>query len=309
MSEMARESDVSAPGAAGTIHSPTAEDALAALMRALPDAARHHATDSAIYQAFAVAARQAVVASFGPDQRQPVQFGPFGPISFPYRSMGTIDTLDLFGLDELIIFAFYWANRGLYSRIADIGANIGLHTLIMSRCGFEVTSFEPDPRHVEIMQENLKRNGVPAAKIVASAVSDKAGTAEFVRVLGNTTGSHLAGAKHNPYGKLDRFGVSLVPFSDIIAGIDFAKIDAEGHEAVLVTSVQPDQWHSTDVMLEIGSEENAGLIFDYVRRTGINIFTQRNGWSLARTAADLPTSHKHGSAFITRRDAVPGMSI
>jgi FkbM family methyltransferase len=299
----------SAPAATGTIPSPAAEDILASLMRALPDAARYHARESSIYQAFAVAARQAIVALFGPGRSNPVQFGTFGPIEFPYRSMGAIDSLDLFGLDELIIFAFYWANRERYRKVADIGANIGLHSLIMARCGFEVTSFEPDPRHVEILTGNLKLNGANAVKVIASAVSDKAGTAEFVRVLGNTTGSHLAGAKHQPYGELDRFSVSLMPFSDIIDAVEFAKIDAEGHEAVLITSIRPDQWEGTDVMLEIGTEENAKLIFDYAQRSGVNVFAQKTGWSLARTAADLPTSHRQGSAFITRRNAVPGMSI
>ncbi len=33
-------------------------------------------------------------------------FGPFGALNFPYREMGAITSLQLFGLDELIIFAF-----------------------------------------------------------------------------------------------------------------------------------------------------------------------------------------------------------
>ncbi len=264
--------------------------------------------DTKLYQALELSARSALLPLFGPGQQGVVEFGSFGSIRFPYRTMGAVDSLDLFGLDELIIFAFYWANRGRYRKVADIGANIGLHSLVMSRCGFDVLSFEPDPRHIEIMQGNLAANGAKSVEVVPSAVSDKAGAAEFIRVVGNTTGSHLAGAKDNPYGELEKFPVSLVPFGEIIDKVDFAKIDAEGHEVVILTSIRPEQWDGTDVMLEIGTPENARLIFDYTQRSGVNIFTQKNGWALARTIADLPTSYKHGSAFLTRLAAMPGMA-
>ena len=59
-------------------------------------------------------------------------FGPFGEISFPYLKMGAIDSLDLFGLDEVIIFSYYYNNRHRYKKVSDIGANIGLHSLLMS---------------------------------------------------------------------------------------------------------------------------------------------------------------------------------
>ena len=70
--------------------------------------------------------------------------------------------------------------------------------------------------------------------MVQAAVSDQPGEAEFVRVLGNTTGSHLAGAKANPYGKLERFAVPLVPLADMTEWADLIKIDAEGHEANMI---------------------------------------------------------------------------
>ena len=36
-----------------------------------------------------------------------VPFAGFGDIKFPYTKMGSIDSLDLFGTDELIIFSFF----------------------------------------------------------------------------------------------------------------------------------------------------------------------------------------------------------
>jgi FkbM family methyltransferase len=287
---------------------PTAADLLADILAALPDLADSHAPGSATYRALATACRSAVVPMFGPDQSGAQPVAAFGSITFPYRRMGAVDSLDLFGLDELIIFAFYWANRGLYRRTVDIGANIGLHSLIMARCGFEVTSYEPDPIHVELLRSNLKTNGVTTVTVVPAAVSDAAGQAEFVRLLGNTTGSHLAGAKSNLYGEVERFVVPVQAAPDVIGGVDLVKIDAEGQEAAILLSTRAEHWSQTDAMLEIGSAANATAIFDHCRRLGLNLFTQKTGWRTASHLNEVPTSYREGSAFITQKRTMPGMA-
>ncbi|MFC0241620.1 FkbM family methyltransferase [Rhodopseudomonas telluris] len=289
-------------------HAPAADEVLAAIIAALPELTHHHAPGSATYQALAAAARQAVVTLFAQGGRD-VPFGPFGRISFPYHAMGAVDSLDLFGLDELILFAFYWQNRGTYQKTADIGGNIGLHSLVMARCGFAVETYEPDPEHVALLQANLRANGVTTVHVNEAAVSAQAGEAEFLRLRGNTTGSHIAGAKLDPYGEIDRFKVRLEAFARIAAAVDFAKIDAEGHEAVIITSLPAARWDSLDVMLEIGSDANAAAIFDYATQAGVRLFTQKTGWRKAESLADLPTSYKQGSAFLTRKDAMPGLSL
>src|ERR1041384_2111016 len=109
--------------------------------------------------------------------------------------MGAVDSLDLFGLDELIIFLFYWCNRGRYRRVVDIGANLGLHTIMMGRCGFQVTAFEPHPVHCEVLRRTVALNDITSVELRTAAVSTRTGEAAFVRVLGNTTGSHLLGSK------------------------------------------------------------------------------------------------------------------
>jgi FkbM family methyltransferase len=276
-------------------------------MEALPALAPMHAPNSSVYNSLASAARAAVEPLFGPGPAEKHTFGPFGPIVFPSRSMGAVDSLDLFGLDELIIFSFYWANRNNYRKAADIGANIGLHSLVLAKCGFEVRSFEPDPKHVAMLNETLASNGVDKATVISAAVSDKPGEAEFLRVLGNTTGSHLAGAKGQAYGEIDRFVVPLVPISEIIAWADLIKIDAEGHEANIILATTGPQWDGTDAMMEIGSDANANAIFDHCSGLGINIFTQKTGWARANTLKDLPTSYKEGSAFLSRKSKMPGM--
>jgi len=109
----------------------------------------------------------------------------YGKIIIPYYQMGAVSSLNLLGLDEFIIFAYYWRNKNNYRNVADIGANIGLHSIILSRCGYSVTSYEPDPIHFKILKQNLKLNEIKNAKLVNSAVSDKDGFSNFVRVIGN----------------------------------------------------------------------------------------------------------------------------
>ena len=69
-----------------------------------------------------------------------------------------IHSLKLFGLDELILGPFYNANRDSYRRFVDFSANLGLDRIVLTRCRFEVRSFEPDPVHFTQLQYNLKLN-------------------------------------------------------------------------------------------------------------------------------------------------------
>ncbi len=124
-----------------------------------------------------------------------------------------------------------------YAQVVDFGANIGLHSLILSRCGYQVRSFEPDPIHAVLLTKNLQLNNV-TTELHQAAISLKNGTTEFVRVLGNTTGSHIAGAKANPYGELERFQVKLEAAAPHLAWADLAKIDIEGHEGELITGLR-----------------------------------------------------------------------
>src|SRR3990167_659792 len=78
---------------------------------------------------------------------------PFGEIVFPLVKMVAVSSVDIFSsINELIIFAFYWVNRHRYKKVADIGANIGLHTILMSRLGWNVKAFEPDQVHLDLLR-------------------------------------------------------------------------------------------------------------------------------------------------------------
>jgi len=231
-------------------------------------------------------------------------FEPFGDLHFPYREMGAINTIHLFGLDELIIFSYYWANKSRYKNVADLGANIGLHSLIMDRCGFSINSFEPDPIHVGIFQENIANNKSVNITINQKAISDKSETVDFIRVLGNTTGSHLGGAKEDPYGELETFSVETCDINKVLLDNDFVKMDIEGQEAIAILSTKKDTWANVEMILEVGTEKNAKIIFEYLNEINVNMFSQKTGWNKVSDLADVPSSYKEGSLFLSVADVM-----
>ena len=238
----------------------------------------------------------------------------FGTVHFPLKSMGAVSSYDIFrSTHELILFSFYLANRRRYRRVVDIGGNIGLHSIIMSRLGWTVTTFEPDPVHVDLLRRNLVLNGIAIGdsaevgmvclKTAAVAQTDR--DCEFVRVLGNTTSSHLAGAKDHPYGPLERFTVKSVSAVSALAGADFVKVDAEGAERDIVEALGRHDFARMEMMLEVGGDRAATAIFDHANSIGVNIFSQLIGWRRASTPADMPKSYKDGSVFLSTCEVMP----
>ncbi|MDA9920083.1 FkbM family methyltransferase [bacterium] len=188
------------------------------------------------------------------------------------------------------------------TNVADIGANIGLHSIILSRCGYNVTSYEPDPIHFKILKQNLKLNEIKNAKLINAAVSDKDGFSIFVRVIGNSTSSHLEGSKDNAYGDLEKFEVKTIHIDSVFKDIDFIKMDVEGAEGKIILSTGSEHWATTEMLLEVGNEKNASVIFSHLKKIGINAFSQKNGWAIVKTLDDFPKSYKEGSLFISNKD-------
>ena len=282
------------------------ESTLGKMLKALPELKNFHHRHGLTYQMLDAIALDAAESIFGEGGAQEAVLGDLGSLKLPFVSMGEIKSTHLFGLDELIIFSFYLKNKNRYEKVYDIGANIGLHSIFLAMTGFDIVSYEPDPWHFKILQDNLKLNSV-FSKVEARnmAVSTDIGELEFIRVLGNTTGSHLAGAKKEPYGDLEKFKVKVDAFKDILKDADLLKIDVEGHESALITSTSREDWVGTDAIVEIGTPENAEMVFEHMQTKGVNLFSQKNSWERVVRLEDMPTSYKDGSLFISLNGLMP----
>lgn len=281
-------------------------DQLKAMLLDLPRRSDKHAPGTAIYGRWRNQAKRIAKALFSGSGKNSVSMLPIGELVFPYRVMGAVSSLNLFEIDELILFSFYWHNRQLYKNVADIGANIGLHSIMLSKCGYVVKAYEPDPKHCQVLTENLKLNRIRTVTVIGAAVSDTARrSAEFVRVLGNTTSNFLVGSKQNAYGALETIKVSTVSIRSIMKWADLIKLDAEGHEKAILLATKHADWKGTDMLLEIGGLDNAKQIFKHLRQEKVNIFTQKNNWRRAKRISDIPTSYHEGLAFVSLREAMP----
>ncbi len=281
-------------------------DILGSLVLALPSLREHHYSKSKVYRMMKQVAHREIEARFHKTDLRVEQFKPFGDLIFQYHKMGAIDSLDLFNLDELIIFSFYWTNRKRYRRVLDMGANIGLHSIILNRCGFDVFAFEPDPQHLKILRRNLILNECRNIRVCDAAVSDKNGVQEFVRVLGNTTSNHLAGSKLKPYGDLERFSVKTQAIKPLMHGADLMKIDVEGHERQILLATNADDWVDTDALVEVESKINAIRIYEhFINLKGVRLFSQKIGWQRIRMVYDMPMSYHEGTMFITCKTSMP----
>ena len=274
------------------------------LILSLPEMNGKHAPGSEFYKEIKQSVREEVEVLFSRKEGN-ILFNPFGEIQFPYRKMGNLDSLNLFDLDELIIFSFYWVNRTKYRKVLDLGANLGLHSMIMSRCGYSVSCYEPDPIHFGIIKENFSLNGIDNVEMCNAAISNQAGEMEFIRVLGNTMSSHITGAKSNPYGELEMFPVEVVAFKELLEGIDLVKMDIEGKEKDVLTNTERNDWVKMDALVEIENANNAEAVFIHFNKIGINLFSQKINWKRVKTIEEMPTSYHEGTLFISSKEMMP----
>lgn len=221
-------------------------------------------------------------------------------LHIPFTVMGNTNSEVLMNEPwEREIFAFYERSSDRYSNVADIGANIGIHSILMAQQGWNVRAYEPDPVHVVHLTENVRSHGA-AVDIINAAVAKQYGNAEFIRVLGNTTANHIAGARSH-YGPIERVRVRTVACKPVLEWADFVKMDVEGSEADIICETNRDNWNTLEMVLEIGSAHNAQRIFEHMESLCVPIWSERIGWKRARSVSDLPKRYLEGSAFIGHR--------
>jgi FkbM family methyltransferase len=225
-------------------------------------------------------------------------FGHFGPLNLPYHKMGNIDSLDLFGPTELMIFALYWHNRKRWRHALDIGANIGLHSILMAKLGWGVLAFEPDPEHFRVLAANLMNNEVTdRVRPHPKAVHTTKGMFKFIRVLNNLTGNHIAGYKQS-YGPREEITVETEDCRVLWPRADFVKIDCEGNEAELVKTLTAHDMSHLDMVMEIRNLEAAQQIFYHFKDLGVPMWSQKIDWNRVTEVDQMPRVNREGSLFV-----------
>ncbi len=113
----------------------------------------------------------------------------------------------------------------------DIGANIGMYSLIANKSNSKIRSFafEPTPDNIALIKRNVKLNNAKKVSVIESAVSNKVGTADIS--LG-PTGSGTNSLSINYGGEM--IHVATITVDSFCkknkTTPDLMKVDVEGHE-------------------------------------------------------------------------------
>lgn len=124
--------------------------------------------------------------------------------------------------------------------IIDVGANIGLHSIIWGKLmpGCKIYAFEPSPDTSEVLERNIRRNFLSGnIVLIPKAVSDREGTATFYQCddnayssLKDTKRKSIINTVQVPVTTVDRFIEEQG-----IKNISLIKIDVEGFEKEVVS--------------------------------------------------------------------------
>jgi len=142
----------------------------------------------------------------------------------------------------------------------DVGANIGLVTLLVADKIGHAILFEPSPLSAKLAQQNLEMNTL-VYEIVPVALSDEVGTVEFEDAGASSVSRTVEGFKTSlptisvPRTTFDQF---LRERSTPLLPVDAIKIDVEGHENAVLRG-----------MKEFLRQRRPVVMFEYLKRTDI----------------------------------------
>ena len=169
----------------------------------------------------------------------------FGHFVFPRVQQGKVDSCNLLGLFELLLFKWYAAfedNHDDYVVGIDIGSNIGFHSAVMAKYFKKVIAYDPETNHEEAFRRTIGLSQEFSEVILNhKAVSDYNGIVDFTRVKDNTTASYIGDFKEG-YGELESLTVPVVKASSILFPKSVVKIDAEGAETSILSDIPVDTW-------------------------------------------------------------------
>lgn len=143
----------------------------------------------------------------------------------------------------------------------DVGANIGLHSMAMSRLAKRVYSFEPESHNFRLLQRNLERNGIRNVTALRSAAGDREGSCRLAVHPSNygdhriAVGDSTVRTQETPMTTLD------TALRDMPAGaIKLIKIDVQGFECNVIRGMRETLRRNPDtfLILEVFPEGLAG---------------------------------------------------
>lgn len=122
----------------------------------------------------------------------------------------------------------------------DVGANIGCHTLIISKIAKKVIAIEPVEMIRNRLLANLKLNDINNVIIEPTFISDYIGMTSFFLPKENISGQELGSFSKNENSG-EEIKVPVITLDELLKNeerIDFIKIDVEGHSKQVISGAK-----------------------------------------------------------------------
>lgn len=217
-------------------------------------------------------------------------------------------------VDSLIVRRLYWLGQSGYegpesylwerccsraTGILEIGANIGFYTVLGAKAaaGMRYVAVEPHPISVGILRRNLALNALSHVHVVnAAAVGKKtAGQMTLMVPLQDhdvaPSGAYLETAAEGQSRRSRRADVvSVLEAAELVDGIDLLKLDVEGHEYEILSSVAPYvEARRPTMFVEVLDETPRlrALLSSWCERLGYSAYVFRSGRLTNLPPADL----------------------
>lgn len=135
------------------------------------------------------------------------------------------------------------ALAGTQGVFVDVGANVGQHSLFMSRIAAQVVAFEPyEPVRLRLLHQ-MKLNGINNITVLSMGLSDSKDTLPFYAPVGSNAGIGSFDHKSTKKGNVAIGELALVRGDNHFeqhkpARLDVLKIDVEGFEKPVITGLQ-----------------------------------------------------------------------
>lgn len=147
------------------------------------------------------------------------------------------------------------------SVVWDIGANVGLYSLVATRKASRVIAVEPLAENVRYLERHIALNGIRNVEVLVAAVGHECGRESFYRGDNRSTG-HLAP------GSLEVDVITLDSLCAKFGAPDVIKIDVEGAEYLALQGAERCLTANPIIFLATHSSTLAGQCSDLLRSAG-----------------------------------------
>jgi FkbM family methyltransferase len=214
----------------------------------------------------------------GEGRAHPIKAGPLQGLQY-YRYRWSTPRPDLVetNWDDAAAGVFPGLIKGK-RRFFDVGANWGFYVLLAHRhrdAGCEIVAFEPNPQSAKELKTQCELNGVGKLTVVQAALSDAAGSMEFVDT-GSAIGQKLA-VVNGDFPDARHFRVEAMTLdaaAERYGAPDLIKLDVEGAENLVMAGGRTVMTrHRPMLLVEVHGAGRSGEFYDLMERYGYRCTT------------------------------------